>query len=104
VLLTSEVLAAAAAVALESRLGPVEVTVREQLGGSERSTVVRAIARDVDGRRHRVADEACMPIQEYLELRVFGRVRPRVDQRSKRAARNQPPLPIAEEMPLGKSA
>ena len=74
-LLTSEVLAAAAAVALESRLGPVEVTVREQLGGSERSTVVRAIARDVDGRRHRVVLKAPTaegegPVREEAALRL----------------------------------
>lgn len=51
-----------------------------------------------------LADAAGMPIQEYLELRVFGRVRPRLDQRSKRVARNQPQLPINEETVIRKSA
>ncbi len=41
-----------------------------------------------------LADAAGVPIQEYLELRVFGRVRPRLDQRSKRATRDHPQLPI----------
>jgi hypothetical protein len=53
-----------------------------------------------------LADTAGVPIQEYLELQVFGRVRPRLDQRSKRAGRDQPQLPIegTEEASTRKSA
>lgn len=52
----------------------------------------------------RLAEAASMPIQEYIELRVFGEVRPRQDPRAPRKPSDQLPLPIEEEAPIRKSA
>jgi hypothetical protein len=47
-----EALTRAASVALASLFGPVEVLAGDQLPSSERASVMRAIARDADGREH----------------------------------------------------
>ncbi len=52
----------------------------------------------------RLAAAADMPIQEYIELRIFGEVRPRQDPRAPRNPSGQLPLPIEEEAPIRKSA
>lgn len=56
------------------------------------------------GELDQMARAADMPIQHFIELRLFGRVKPRTMGRP-RKNRDQPQLPIdEEERPLDKSA
>jgi hypothetical protein len=52
----------------------------------------------------RLAAEAELPVQQFIELSVFGRIRPRRDPRAPRKQRDQLPLPIEEEALIRKSA
>lgn len=55
----------------------------------------------------RLAEEAGMPVQQFIELRLFGRIRARFDPRAPRKVRNQGQLDLHidnEERPLNKSA
>lgn len=54
---------------------------------------------------HRAAKANNLPAQQYIELQVFGQVRPRFDPHAPRKSQDQPQLPIDdEERPLHKSA
>lgn len=50
-----------------------------------------------------LAQQESVPVQHYIELRIFGRIRPRAAGRP-RKIRNQPTLPIEEEATPRKSA
>lgn len=50
-----------------------------------------------------MAARAGLPLQQFIELRVFGEVRPRRDPRAPRKPSDQLPLMIEEE-PIRKSA
>jgi len=52
----------------------------------------------------RLASEAELPVQQFIELKVFGRIRPRRDPRAPRKQHDQLPLPTAEEELTRKSA
>jgi hypothetical protein len=52
----------------------------------------------------RLAAEAELPVQQFIELSVFGRIRPRRDPRAPRKQRDQLPLPIEGEALIRKSA
>lgn len=52
---------------------------------------------------NQMAHEADLPVQHYIEMRLFGRIKPRMAGRP-RKNRDQPELPIEEEAPIRKSA
>jgi hypothetical protein len=54
----------------------------------------------------RLARETDLPLQQYLELRLLGRIAPRERARGRRGQRDQLPLPIPsnEGAPTRKSA
>ncbi len=83
-------------------MGPGTIRGMPSLKTTPRSFLLRLSEeqREELGRR---AEDAGMPIQEYIELRVFGEVRPRQDPRAPRKPSDQLPLPIEEE-PIRKSA
>ncbi|MDP9093098.1 MAG: type II toxin-antitoxin system RelB/DinJ family antitoxin [Actinomycetota bacterium] len=52
-----------------------------------------------------LAAAAGLPVQQYIELQLFGRIRPRFDPRAPRKNRDQLTLPTEdEERPLDRSA
>ncbi len=51
-----------------------------------------------------LAAQEGLPVTQFIELRVFGEIRPRVDPRAPRKSSAQLPLPIEEEAPTRKSA
>lgn len=69
---------------------------------AKRSVLVRI----TDEQRERLvelADEAGLPVTQFIELRVFGEIRPRVDPKAPRRQPEQLPLEI-QEAPTRKSA
>lgn len=70
---------------------------------SGRSVLVR-LTLEQRAQLDELAEREGLPIQQFIELRVFGEVRPRRDPRAPRRADAQLPLHISEETPLEKSA
>lgn len=69
---------------------------------AKRSVLVRL----TDEQRERLDDlaaQAGLPVTQFIELRVFGEIRPRVDPRAPRRQPDQLPLAIEEE-PTRKTA
>jgi len=62
---------------------------------AKRSVLVRI----TDEQRERLvelADEAGLPVTQFIELRIFGEIRPRVDPRASRRQPEQLPLELQE--------
>jgi DNA-binding MarR family transcriptional regulator len=70
---------------------------------ARRSVLVRLTDKQREQLDELAATEG-LPVQQFIELRIFGEVRPRRDPRAPRRADAQLPLAIDEEAPTRKSA
>lgn len=69
---------------------------------AKRSVLVRLTDEQRD-RLVELAGDAGLPVTQFIELRVFGEIRPRVDPKAPRRRPEQLPLEI-QEAPIRKSA